>query len=506
MESVQHKALLKRIDRLTAQLTEKDRIIENLRINNLFSGTVFDGIGDEIMVLDNEFNIKEVNSVFLQRYNLEKTEVLDKKCFEIKEKASAPCSINRACPLERARETGRRVEMTHDYKDADGNMKELVLIMYPLRSENQEIEYFLEISRDVSDYRVLIRELRESEKRFRAILDTATNAIISADEDQKIVLFNDAAEKIFGYKREEILGRDLNILIPDQYGDHYQYFRRLLKKRESDRVGKAVSLTSLRKNGEEFPIELSLSFMEVDGGITFTAIIKDVSEQKHMEKKLLQHERLAAVGKTVAHVAHELRNPLMIIGGFSNQIKDRLSDEKDAKKLDMILEEVTRLEKLVTVLGDFTKEYQLVKRSTDINSVIKDVLKIMAGVSQSETYAFLEIFAPDLEEIDCDPDKLKQVFINIISNGLEAMADGGTITIETKKTRQGVEIQISDEGAGISDEELQHIFEPFYTTREKGSGLGLAISYKIVEAHDGDISASSLPGRGTTFFIHIPAR
>ena len=270
-------------------------------------------------------------------------------------------------------------------------------------------------------------------------------------------------------------------------------------------VGKTISLTGLRKNGEEFPIELSLSFLDMAGGITFTAIIRDMSVHQQLERKLLQSERLAAVGQAAAHVAHEIKNPLMIIGGFSNQIGQRLEDEKDLQKLEMILEEVRRLEGLVANLGDFTKEYRLVKRHANINSVLTDVLEIMSGVFSPEKYEFKKYFSPEVAEINCDPDKLKQVFINIISNGLEAMTDGGSISISTETLPDGIEVRIVDQGSGIPEEDLEHIFEPFYTTRERGSGLGLSISYKIVEAHGGEIWADSSPGKGTSFIIQLPA-
>jgi signal transduction histidine kinase len=123
-----------------------------------------------------------------------------------------------------------------------------------------------------------------------------------------------------------------------------------------------------------------------------------------------------------------------------------------------------------------------------------------------EKYNIKANLCSDLEEINCDPDRLKQVFMNVIANGIEAMEDGGTITITTEAFSEGVEIRISDEGSGISEEDLIHIFEPFYTTRESGSGLGLAISYKIVEAHKGEISAMSEPGEQTTFVIRLPAK
>ncbi|MDY6974331.1 MAG: ATP-binding protein, partial [Thermodesulfobacteriota bacterium] len=214
---------------------------------------------------------------------------------------------------------------------------------------------------------------------------------------------------------------------------------------------------------------------------------------------------LAAVGQTVAHVAHEIKNPLMIIGGFSYQIKKALTDPKTIQKFEMISDEIARLEKLVANLGDFTKEYELMKRRADVNSVIKDVLRIMVEVYSSERYDFEANLSPDIGEINCDPDKLKQVFTNVITNGIEAMVDGGTINITSKKRLGGIEIHISDNGIGINEEDLLHIFEPFYTTRERGAGLGLSISYKIVEAHKGEIWAVSMPGEGTTFVIKLPS-
>lgn len=498
--------LTEEIERLRETVSQREQEIENLKIENLFLETLFNGISEEILVLDPEFKIKEANRAFLKRYKLRKADVLGKKCYEVKERSNAPCTYeNKPCALVRAKETGKRVETTYYQKNAEGEMNELFIIMYPLRLRGKKTQYFMEIARDVTEYRKLIRDLQASEKRFRAILDTATDAILSIDENHKIILFNNAAQTIFGYSSEEVLGKDLNLLIPPKYGHHRPYIRRFLERRESDIVGKTISLTGVRKNGEEFPIELSLSFLEMSGGITFTAIIRDMTVHQQMEKKLLQSERLAAVGLAAAHVAHEIKNPLMIIGGFSNQIGQRLEDEKDVQKLEMILEEVRRLEGLVANLGDFTKEYRLVKRHANINSVLTDVVEIMKGVCSSEKYEFKQFLSADVEEISCDPDKLKQVFINIISNGLEAMTGGGAISVSTERLPNGIEVRIADEGIGIPEDDLEHIFEPFYTTRETGSGLGLSISYKIIEAHAGEIWADSSPGKGTSFVIQLPA-
>jgi signal transduction histidine kinase len=146
-----------------------------------------------------------------------------------------------------------------------------------------------------------------------------------------------------------------------------------------------------------------------------------------------------------------------------------------------------------------------VKRRANINSVLTDVLEIMQGVCSPEKYEFKPFLSAEVTEINCDPDKLKQVFINIISNGLEAMPDGGAVRVYTEILQNGIEVRIADEGMGIPEEELEHIFEPFYTTRETGSGLGLSISYKIIEAHGGEIWAYSEPAKGSSFIIQLPA-
>ena len=478
---------------------------DDIEASESFLGTIFDGISEEIMVIDGEGVIHDVNRVFLNERGLLKENVIGKKCFEISAMSGSHCHLRDSdCPLQKAISTGKRVEVTHLRGLQNENFTTLQRIMYPVTNHKTGKKYFVEISQDVTEYRNLLSRLRSSEKRIRAILDTATDAIISINENHEIVLFNNAAERIFGYKREEILNKNLNVLIPPKYGNHATSVKNFLKTKEAKFIGNTQTLTAFRKNGEEFPIELGLSLQEMDDAYTFTAIIRDISEQKKMEENLLRSGRLAAVGTTVAHVVHEIKSPLMIIGGFSQQIRNSLEDENAIKKLDMILDEVSRLERLVASLGDFTKVYNPVTRPADINSVVQDVLKIFSGIYPPEKCTMRVELASNLTEIQCDPDKLKQVVINLITNGIEAMEECGSISIKTKGYEGGVEIQIQDEGIGISDEDIRHIFEPFYTTRDRGSGLGLAISYKIVEAHGGELWAESVKGKGATFFVRLP--
>ncbi|RLB09514.1 MAG: hypothetical protein DRG39_07480 [Deltaproteobacteria bacterium] len=472
------------------------------KIKKDFLKYLLDIIDYRVAIVDKEMVIHYGNKRFITDYGIKN--ISGKKCYEVIYGNKGPCNTpTRPCPLIKAIKTQQAVRTIHKIEDEKG-VKDILIEVYPITYDEQ-CQFYAIISTQTTGYQDLINKIRTAEERFKVILDTATDAILSINKEHKIILFNNAAERIFGYSKEEIMGEDLNILVPSYYGDHSIYVKRFLKTRRPNIMGKTVMLNALRKNGEEFPIELSLSYMELNGDVTFTAIIRDVSGQKQMERKLLQSERLAAVGKAVAHVAHEIKNPLMIIGGFSQQIKNHITDEKSLKKIDMILDEVARLERLIANLGDFTKEYRLIKRPSDINSVINDVLKMMKEIYPKDRYAFVAQLSKDVPEIICDPDKLKQVFINIITNAVQAMEKGGTVTVITERWTEGVQIMIQDEGKGMSEEELLHIFEPFYTTRDSGSGLGLAISYRIVEAHKGEIKAISSPGKGTTFIIRLPS-
>jgi signal transduction histidine kinase len=226
-----------------------------------------------------------------------------------------------------------------------------------------------------------------------------------------------------------------------------------------------------------------------------------------MEKKRLKTERLAVVGQSVSNVAHEIRKSLMIIGGFSRQLRNNLTHEKDIKKLAMVIDEVCRLENLVDNLSDITKEYKLDRRPADINLVIHEVLKIMKDIYPSDKYTFDTDMDKTLDKVICDTDKLKQVLMNVIVNGIEAMAaGGGKIIISTTKWLNDFEIRIQDDGTGIDEKHLLRIFKPFYTTKQKGSGLGLSISHRIVQAHGGGMRAVSVPGEGAAFIIKLPLK
>ncbi len=338
------------------------------------------------------------------------------------------------------------------------------------------------------------------------IIDSATDAIITINEDHRIVAYNRGAEKIFGFTREEALGQDLTILIPPPHKDkHRDYVRRYLATRTAHVIGKHVQLSAQRQDGSEFPMSISFSVAEVGDNLYFTGIVRDISEYVALEDQLRESERLATVGNIVSHIAHEIKNPLMIIGGFARQLAkaDRL-DDKGRQKLNIITEEVERLESLMSDMRDFSRPPDLKKHPGHIDQLLRDVEALYTDTLKDH-HIDLRLELPDsLPPCVFDPQQLKQVLVNLIKNASEAMPRGGAITLAARLANPFFEIEVTDTGEGIPPELVANIFTPYFTTKSKGSGLGLAISHNIIKAHKGEIKVSSTVGQGSTFLIQIP--
>jgi two-component system, LuxR family, sensor kinase FixL len=338
------------------------------------------------------------------------------------------------------------------------------------------------------------------------IIESATDAIVTINEDHIIVGYNQGATKIFGYTRDEVMGGDLSVLIPPPHKDkHRDYVRRYMATRDPHVIGKHVQLKALRKNGEEFPISISFSVADISGNLYFTGIVRDISEYVELEDKLRQNERLAAVGNTVSQIVHEIKNPLMIIGGFAQQLlKAKTLDDKGIQKLTIIAEEVTRLEGLMAEMRDYSRAPSLKRETGKIETLIQEMSNLYSEVLKEKQIELVLTPIEPLPAYNLDYQKLKQVLVNLIKNASEAMPEGGTITLSAQRRPPHLEIMVADTGEGMTEDVVQNIFTPYFTTKAKGSGLGLAISRNILRAHNGDLLVESQPGKGSVFTIKLP--
>ena len=351
------------------------------------------------------------------------------------------------------------------------------------------------------------QELRQKHEINSGILLSATDAIITIDENQTIVGYNYGAEKIFGYSRREALGQDLKIIIPSPHKEvHLGYVRRYVATRQSHVIGKHLQLTAQRRDGTEFPMSISFSVAEIQGNLYFTGIVRDISEYKEMEDRCLASERLAAIGNTVAHITHEIKNPLLIIGGFARQLQKIAGlDDKSRRKLTIIAEEVARLESLMAEMKDFTRPPETRKIWGNLDPVLDEALEFFQETFKEHHIQVRQTKEGPLPPANFDPKQMRRVLLNLFKNALEAMPRGGELTITSRVKDGNLEVSVADTGEGMAPDVAANIFQPYYTTKEKGTGLGLAICQFIVEKqHGGCINVDSAPGKGSTFSIQIP--
>ncbi len=232
---------------------------------------------------------------------------------------------------------------------------------------------------------------------------------------------------------------------------------------------------------------------------------RKTEELKKSQEKLVHSERLAAVGSMASHVSHEIKNPLIAIGGLAQQLKRSANlGDREKGKLDLIAKEVSRLEHMLIEVRDFTRPTTPRKTKGAIHPLIREVLTLMKPIFTDQKIEIQEELDPHLPEFEFDPEQIKQVLLNLIKNAAEAMTDGGRLRVKTYTLDQNVIIEISDTGKGISPEHLSNLFRPYFTTKKKGTGLGLAVSYKLVQDHNGDIQVSSEVNQGTRVVVQLP--
>ena len=351
---------------------------------------------------------------------------------------------------------------------------------------------------------------KENENRELMILNHAvenTNeAFVTIDQNHKVLFFNKAAERIFGYGREEIIGYDLNVIMsPACSRNHREAVARYVKTRIPGRIGHVTDMVASRKNGDTFPASISFSVTEVEGRLYFTGIVRDLTETKELEEQIVQSERLAALGQMVAEITHEIRNPLMMIGGFTQQLARVTEDEKKLEKLHIISEEVKRLERLLSDLREFYITKAMASDPVNIAELLKEVFSLAKGdFKRHNIQAELNL---DNKAVIVAGDKgsLKQVFLNLVKNSIEAMEAGGKLLVQSKVSGDKLEIVVTDNGCGIPEGGKDKIFSPFFTTKKHGTGLGLCISRRIIEGHEGSsLSVRSKEGIGTSFKISLP--
>ncbi len=341
------------------------------------------------------------------------------------------------------------------------------------------------------------------------LVQATQDAVITMDGDSRIILFNASAEAMFGYTAAEVAGRDVSMLMPAPYRqEHAEYVRRYERTGEAHAIGRIRTVTARRKNGETFPIELSVTEVADGEGSRYGAFIRDISEKVRLERELVDRERLAAIGTTAAKFAHEVSNPL---NGMYTQVqlmqrrlgRDEQSDPRIARGVDHLRDDLERLNALLDEFRSMSRRQDYRPAPLSVRELCETLAAEREALHAAGNIDVQTEFAAELPPVNADSAKLKQVLLNLCKNAEEAMPDGGTLRVKATQEGDQVVLSISDTGLGIP--EGLDIFEAFATTKPNGTGLGLPIVREIVAAHGGSVTYTSEAGRGTTFVVALPA-
>lgn len=388
-----------------------------------------------------------------------------------------------------------------------------------VKDKNGDSVGIVSILDEITERKRLEQALRESEERYRALVDTANTAIIAVDEKGKITFFNPAAERLFAYDKDELMDRHITVLMPKKYR---QVFKEKISNSSEaefvDYLRNTVEFTGLKKGGEEVPLEISISKCRIEGTKIYTAIIMDITERKNLQEQLIQSAKLAAIGELISGVTHEVNNPLAIVLGYAEMImKEQELDEDTKKYAGIIHKESERARKVIQNLLSFARQHDPEKEEISVNELLDNTLLLAEYDLKKNNINIKKSYARDLPSIMADPNQLQQVFLNLLINAQQAVADNngkGEISIETSliendttKNSKFVKIIIRDNGKGIKENVLNKIFDPFFTTKpvNKGTGLGLSVSHGIIKEHSGNIYAvNNEKSDGARFCIELP--
>jgi two-component system sensor kinase FixL len=363
---------------------------------------------------------------------------------------------------------------------------------------------FTGILHDLSERVKLEDRLRSSEARWRSIVESAVDGIVVIDSHGRIESFNAAAERLFGYRETEVIGQNVNMLMPSPYHeDHDEYLARYLRTGEQKIIGIGREVTGKRRDGRTFPVHLSVGEMSVNGERKFTGILHDLSVRIRMEEQLREQTALARLGEMAAVIAHEVKNPLAGIRGAIQVIGGRLPQgSKDAAVVKEIVNRIDALNELMKDLLLFARPPQPRPAPVDLSGLIRTTADLLSGDPALKSIAVrVEGDAPPAQ---VDAELMKIVFQNLLVNGAQAMHGQGAIVVTVAAGDGVCRVTFRDSGPGIPADVRERIFTPFFTTKARGTGLGLPTAKRIVEAHGGSIAIQCPPGGGTTVDLALP--
>lgn len=485
-----------------------------------FLENILESLEGGVLTIDKNRRITSFNRSAEEIMGYKREEVLNKDCCQILK--SELCE--ESCPLEEVLEYGKPI-FSYEVKITNkvGEEVSVNITTSPLRSKDNEIIGAVENFRDLSRHKGLWGKLREERNKAQQYLNIAGVIIVAIDERGKVSLINKKGCDVLGYKENEIIGKNwFDLCVPEiDRKARKETFARVMAGEEEE--AEDYENTILTQAGEERIIAWhNTSLIDETGRIIGTLSSgEDITLRKQTEEELIQSEKLASLGQLAASVVHEVNNPLAGIMVYVKLLlkkyrEKNLQTEKSETQLLKMEKELERTSRIIRNLLDFARQSEPIMKPVEINKVIEAALLLVENQINLENINLKKGLDPNLPSVFADFDKIQQVLINIILNAIQAMPEGGTLTITSSNAgivriggsqKNAVKIVIEDTGVGIPKENLNKLFTPFFTTKEKGKGvgLGLSVAHGIIGKHKGKMEVESELDIGTTFTIYLEA-
>ncbi|MFH2005801.1 MAG: ATP-binding protein [bacterium] len=466
--------------------------------------------GQRLMVISPEFEILASNH---SPEGVPQEEIIGQRCFEVFYGRNAVCE---QCGVKQAMDSGYPVFKTADALGSSGG-RVPCYYCYPIHDRAGGLEAYVSVDFDVPAIQMVEEKLERSNAFLENLILSAGVSVIAADRDGRIFIFNNSAEKVFGYTREEAIS---SLNVRDIYEDGVAYqIMRMLRAEEPDGPDrlKSYKVDTVAKCGELIPISLYASIIYENGKeVATVGYFHDLRErirlQKEMERtqlQVVQAEKMVSLGKLAAGVAHQLNNPLGGIILFTKLVLEEYELEDSAREdLARVVADAKRCRDTVKELLEFTRQTRHLMAPRNLNEAITRTMFLLESQVLFQNIEVTKELAEDLPLVRIDQQQINHLLMNIILNAAQAMDGQGKLLLRTSLVRSGrvARVEIADSGPGIPEQILGHIFDPFFTTKDEGegTGLGLSLVYGIVKNHGGTICAKNRAGGGASFLIDLP--
>ncbi|WP_423409412.1 PAS domain S-box protein [Heyndrickxia sp. MSNUG] len=466
--------------------------------------TLINSMVDFVNFKDGEGRWIQANNFGLKLFDLENVDYKGKKDSELAEYSDFFADSLRYCEIsdEEAWKAGGIIRVEEVLPQPDGSNKTFDTIKVPLWNDDGSRQGLVIIGRDITERKNVETLLEESRQQYRSLFEYSPDIVAMLDLNGTITNLNPQFQKITGFNANDFIGRSIGELLPE---NSRQLVLDRIAKVIKDQSPQMFELNIPHKNGN--PLMLQSTSLPIIVNDQLAGIIcnsRDVTELRQTEERLRRTDKLSVVGELSASVAHEIRNPLTSLKGLVQLLQ--MEDEKHQLYYQIMLDELNRINHIVGELLLLAKPQQIKFTEADIQLIMYNVISLL------KTEASLHNIQIELEDhdqqviIECEPNQLKQLFINIVKNAIEASSAEDVVLISLQSTDDHVTVRVKDDGCGISKEFMERIGEPFYSSKEKGTGLGMTVSFKIVQSHNGTIKFQSEPDEGTEVIVQLPIK